>query len=92
MNLSIEEIKDMLVNPYYAINVSDVVATPHETLISKEDWVQAFVVSVMQNDEAERLQAPEDIEARLRETLGRMLNNLESADIPLGYKEGENKD
>lgn len=90
MNLSIEEIKDMLVNPYYAINVSDVVATPHETLISKEDWVQAFVVSVMQNDEAERLQAPEDIEARLRETLGRMLNNLESSNIPLGYKEGEN--
>ena len=90
MDLSIEEIKDMLVNPYYAINVSDVVATPHETLISKEDWVQAFVVSVMQNDEAERLQAPEDIEARLRETLGRMLNNLESSNIPLGYKEGEN--
>ena len=90
MNLSIEEIKDMLVNPYYAINVSDVVATPHETLITKEQWIQAFVISVMQNDEAERLQAPEDIEARLRDALGRVLNNLESSNIPLGYKEGKN--
>ena len=88
MNLSIEEIKDMLVNPYYAINVSSVIATPHETLTSKEEWIQAFVVSVMQNDEAEKLQAPEDIEARLREALGRVLNNLESPNIPLGYKEG----
>ena len=90
MDLSIEGIKDILVNPYYAINVSDVVATPHETLITKEQWIQAFVISVMQNDEAERLQAPEDIEARLRDAHGRVLNNLESSNIPLGYKEGKN--
>lgn len=87
MNLSMEQLKSMLVNPYYAINVSPVMGTEHETLISKEEWIKAFTISVLQDDEGNKLEAPEDIEVRLRESLTRVLDNLESNEIPLGYKE-----
>lgn len=87
MEISMNQLKAMLVNPYYAINVSEVTATPHETMISKDEWIKAFTVSVMQDDNGKKLEAPEDIEVRLREALTRVLDNLESNEVPLGYKE-----
>ena len=34
-------VQRMLTNPSYAVNVADVLCTPHPPLVSKEEWVAA---------------------------------------------------
>jgi len=36
-----QEIKKIFANPYYAIQISPILTTEHETLVSKETWIQA---------------------------------------------------
>ncbi len=34
-------IKEVIINPYYAITIAPMLATDHDPMISKEQWVQA---------------------------------------------------
>lgn len=35
------EVKHMLINPFYAVNVESVLAQRHQQIVSRETWVQA---------------------------------------------------
>ncbi len=35
------DVKNMLINPYYAINIHPDLADEHEPLVTEEQWVQA---------------------------------------------------
>ncbi len=37
------DIAGMIANPFYAINIDDGLAMPHEPLISEDDWIKANV-------------------------------------------------
>jgi hypothetical protein len=37
------DVTSMIANPFYAINIDEGLAVPHEPLISEEDWVKANV-------------------------------------------------
>jgi hypothetical protein len=37
------DVASMLANPFYAINIDEGLALPHEPLISEDDWVKANV-------------------------------------------------
>jgi hypothetical protein len=37
------DVASMVANPFYAINIDEGLALPHEPLISEEDWVRANV-------------------------------------------------
>ncbi|MCL5411061.1 MAG: hypothetical protein M1324_04455 [Patescibacteria group bacterium] len=36
-----QEIKKIFANPYYAIQIAPILAAEHETLVTKEIWIQA---------------------------------------------------
>jgi hypothetical protein len=38
--LGISNLKKILVNPFYCINIDEVLSSEHECLISEEDWVK----------------------------------------------------
>jgi hypothetical protein len=37
------DVASMVANPFYAINIDEGLALPHEPLISEDDWVKANV-------------------------------------------------
>jgi hypothetical protein len=37
------DVKDMLINPFYAINFSPDLAAKHEPLVSEPQWIQANI-------------------------------------------------
>jgi hypothetical protein len=37
------DVASMIANPFYAINIDEGLAAPHEPLISEDDWVKANV-------------------------------------------------
>jgi hypothetical protein len=37
------DVASMIANPFYAINIDEGLAVPHEPLISEDDWVKANV-------------------------------------------------
>ena len=37
------DVTSMIANPFYAINIDDGLAVPHEPLISEDNWVEANV-------------------------------------------------
>jgi len=37
------DVKRILSNPFYAIQVDESMCVPHETLISEEDWIKSAV-------------------------------------------------
>ena len=37
------DVTSMIANPFYAINIDEGLAVPHEPLISEDDWVEANV-------------------------------------------------
>jgi hypothetical protein len=37
------DVTSMIANPFYAINIDEGLAVPHEPLISEDDWVKANV-------------------------------------------------
>ena len=37
------DVTSMIANPFYAINIDDGLAVPHEPLISEDDWVKANI-------------------------------------------------
>jgi hypothetical protein len=36
-----DDVKDMLINPYYAININPDLATEHSPLVSEAQWIDA---------------------------------------------------
>lgn len=38
-----DNVTSMIANPFYAINIDERLAVPHEPLISEDDWVEANV-------------------------------------------------
>ena len=86
-NMEIDNMHTALANPYYAVNISPTIATPHQTMVTKEQFAEAFVVGATRSEHGEVLQAPEDIAAQIRKQILTLLDNLESDEIPFGYKE-----
>ncbi len=41
-----DDLKQMLINPYYAINIAPALATNHEPMIDHATWVQANLVLI----------------------------------------------
>jgi hypothetical protein len=37
------DVTGMIANPFYAINIDEELAVPHEPLISEDDWIEANV-------------------------------------------------
>jgi len=37
------DVASMVANPFYAVNIDEQLALPHEPLISEDDWVRANV-------------------------------------------------
>jgi hypothetical protein len=37
------DVTSMIANPFYAINIDEGLAVPHEPLISEDDWITANV-------------------------------------------------
>ena len=39
--MSTDELKDMLINPYYAVQIDPTLVDDHELLVSEEQWITA---------------------------------------------------
>jgi hypothetical protein len=44
--LTVEEVRRILANPFYCVNISEAVAMQHELMISEEEWIKAAVQSI----------------------------------------------
>tara|TARA_R100001086_G_scaffold202241_1_gene118375 strand:- start:45 stop:308 length:264 start_codon:yes stop_codon:yes gene_type:complete len=47
--MSVEDLRRIIANPFYAINIHPNLATLHEPLLSEDDWVKVGVKSIEEN-------------------------------------------
>ncbi len=64
-NLTIKDIRKILAQPYYAINISPSLFGEHEPLVTKEEWIKCAILSIKKmgpekflNDLLESLEKP----------------------------------
>ncbi len=48
-DITVEQLRRILANPFYAINIHPSMADEHEPLVSEEQWIKAGVVSIKEN-------------------------------------------
>ena len=69
------DVKDLFINPYYAITVAPVLATEHEPMVSEEQWIKVNLELMEQMGS----------EAWLKQ----LLTTLKRNDIPSGPAEDQ---
>lgn len=74
--ISMDNLKDIMANPFYAVTVHEDFIMPHEPLVSKEDWVKVNVRSALEDDNGNKLTL-EQVEQKLVEQYTRLLDLLD---------------
>lgn len=74
--ITIEELKDMLSDPFYAITVDPTYTFEHEPMVTKDVWVKNQVLSLIKDEEGNPVEG-EALEFRLYEYFENLLNILE---------------
>ncbi len=75
-----EDVKKMFANPFYAINIDEELAEPHETIVSKEQWVETMAKTMLTDEDGNTLPS-EQIEGSIKDGLHRILDCLEGGYI-----------
>ena len=53
--LTVEDLKKIFANPFYAITIDKTLCQPHKPMVSKEDWIKANVRNIEENGPEEFL-------------------------------------
>lgn len=77
-DLTIEDFKDILVNPFYAVEIAPVHCVPHEPVVDKETFAKSFAISIMQDDNGNPTPT-EYIPVMIERQVVRMLEVLEGS-------------
>lgn len=83
--LNIEDFKSIMANPFYAINIAPTLAGHHKTMISKEEWVKIAIRNITEDDDGVSLGYDEALLENLTDWLHRLLDVLETDEVPIGY-------
>lgn len=74
---NIEDLKRLIQNPYYAINIHPGLATAHPPMVSKEEWVQANVQAIIKDDDGKSYAVDERAVEAFKDWMYRLLDVLE---------------
>jgi len=77
INMDIDTMQDILINPYYAINIDETLADSHEPMVSEDEWVRVQIRTITEDTLGVKvLELTEDQEQRISEYFHRLLNVL----------------
>ena len=82
-DFSIDDLKRMFANPFYAINFDPGLFPAHEPLISKEEWVLVNLRMITEDDEGNKYDLSEEAIEAVKRWLHQLLDVLEG-----GYPRG----
>lgn len=75
--LSMEDLKRIMVDPFYAINVHEGMCAKHEPMITKEQWIKVAIINITQDDDGNNYEYDDELLQSLNEWLTRLLDVLE---------------
>lgn len=76
-DITINNLKDMFANPFYAIQIERSLTDKHEPLISREDWVKVNLRQMTEDDDGNAYECDPAINKLIEEWLFRLLKILE---------------
>lgn len=90
-DFSLEDMKKLILNPFYCIDITNNLSGPHTKLVDKDTWVQSAIHAICEDDDGNTLGYDEKLRENLEAYLYRLLDILEGnyptedGVAPLGY-------
>lgn len=74
---TVDDLKRMFANPFYAINISEGLFGDHQLMVTKDEWVQAAIKTIIYDYHGNPFGFDEKLVKSLTEWLYTLLNVLE---------------
>lgn len=75
--LTMDDFKRIMANPFYAITIDETLSFPHEPLVSKEDWVKVQLRTLFEDDDGKKYKTLSEVEDAASHWLWTLIDVLE---------------
>lgn len=81
--MNIDGLQRIFGNPFYAINIDPSLAFEHQTMITKDEWVEVNLRTMLEDDNGNKYAVSEEAIENIKSWLYRLLDILEG-NYPVG--------